>query len=51
MMFPIIGQIKKIQLGLPLGLEFTIFEDGNILPLATPKSSTIENYIALTNHT
>ncbi|WGL58997.1 tetratricopeptide repeat protein [Pigmentibacter sp. JX0631] len=30
------------------GLEFTIFEDGSVLPLATPKSSTIDNYIALT---
>lgn len=30
------------------GLEFTIFADGSILPLAVPKSSTIENIIALT---
>lgn len=39
---------KEDTIRLTPGLEFTIFEDGNILPLATPKSSTIENYIALT---
>lgn len=36
----------KIKLG--TGLEFTIYEDGTIKPLATPNSSTIDYFIAFT---
>ncbi|APJ03003.1 tetratricopeptide repeat protein [Silvanigrella aquatica] len=37
---------KKISLG--TGLEFKIFENGTITPLAVPNHSTIENFIAFT---
>jgi hypothetical protein len=41
-------KFKNNKISLGTGLEFKIYEDGNISPLSIPNNSTIENFIAFT---
>lgn len=41
-------KFKNQKISLDTGLEFKIYEDGNIKPLAVPNHSTIEYFIAFT---